>query len=628
MSSVETPPLESAAEGRLQLPPGGGSRERLATLLLVAGVVVSSIALGGIAVWNPLFAIAVVAAAALGLAVLIRPELGTMVTLFLVYASVPAVAVNSQDLPQAVGALVPFLLVIPAAYFLWRGQAVIFDRNLGLIVLLFAGSVASSLTAVDQDVALRKMLTLALEGIITYFLIVNVVRTKSSLRMAIWTLLAVGAMLSSLSVLQAATGTFDLPYGGFALVGSDFFRGLTDTPRLAGPLGDPNYYAQILVALVPMALLRMRDETSPLLKLTAATTVGLLLAAIGLTYSRGAALALGAILVLMVVYRYTKVRNALLAAVAAGLLIASIPDLRDRVTSISDVGASATSVEGDNPEADESVRARWTETRAAALAFADQPILGVGPENFPLVYQEYAARIGVGIHTRVRSGEARGEIPEREAHNLFVGIAADLGLVGLIAFLAILWTAMSGLSRIRRRAAAIDPEIANYATSFFLALVAYSCRRAIPVAGLRALPVAVARPLDRDRPDRSARAAERSGQGRAQERRDPVELSLERLASCPRESLADQGRAQICVEAEALERVDGRLGVVGGNEQPVALMLDRARDPADRGRHDRCSGGLRLGQHLRQPLGARHVQERVRAPVLVPELRAVRDVTG
>ena len=142
------------------------------------------------------------------------------------------------------------------------------------------------------------------------------------------------------------------------------------------------------------------------------------------------------------------------------------------MTSITSVG-SATSVEGDDPEADQSIRARWTEMRAAALAFADRPILGVGPENFPLHYQEYAQRIGVGVHTRVRSGENRGEIPEREAHNLFVGIAADLGLVGFALFLAILWTSMSRLSRLRRRAAQIDPEVANYAAGFYLALLAY-----------------------------------------------------------------------------------------------------------------------------------------------------------
>ena len=472
---MDTPTLVTGADGPLALPPSPGAvaRERAATTVLVLGVVVSSLARGGIAVWNPLVAIAVVAAAALGLAILIRPEFATMLTLFLIYASVPAVAVNSQDLPQAVGALVPFLLVVPAAYVIWRGQPVIFDRNLGLIVLLFAGSVASSLNAIDQDVALRKMLTLALEGIITYFLIVNVIRTKHAIRLAIWTLLGVAAMLGTLSVVQSLTGTYDLPYGGFALVGADFFRGLTDTPRLAGPLGDPNYYAQIMAALLPLAVLRIRAETNALLRLCAGGIAALILVAIGLTYSRGAALALVALIVFLVGFRLVKIRTAIVSLVAIGILIASVPDLRERVTSITSVG-SATSVEGDDPDADQSIRARWTETQAAALAFADRPILGVGPENFPLHYQEYAQRIGVGVHTRVRSGANRGEIPEREAHNLFVGIAADLGLVGLAVFLAILWTSMSRLARLRRRAAKIDPEVANYAASFYLALLAYA----------------------------------------------------------------------------------------------------------------------------------------------------------
>ncbi len=431
-----------------------------------------SLGLGALAVLKPLFAVVAVAGAAVAIAVLLRPELATPLTLFLVYASVPAVAINSQGVPQAVGAVIPFLLVLPMAYYLWRGESIVFDRNLALLLLLMGAAVASSVNALDQSAAFESVLTLALEGVITYVLVVNVIRTKESIRIAIWTLISVGAILATFSVVQAVTGTYSQPYGGFALVGADFFRGLTDTPRLAGPLGDPNYYAQIMAALLPLAILRIKAEKSPSLRLFAGASALLILVAIALTYSRGAVLALVAVLVLLVVYRYVNLRYALTALLCAAVIVAAIPDLRERVTSISDVG-SATSVEGGDPDADQSIRARWTETRAAALAFSENALIGLGPQNFPLHYQEYARRIGTGIHTRVRFGATRGDIPQREAHNLLVGIAADLGLIGLVLFLAILWTAMSRLARLQRRAARIDPEIANYAGGFLLALVTY-----------------------------------------------------------------------------------------------------------------------------------------------------------
>lgn len=472
MSPSDTSALESNPPGGLSLPSGGASRTPFATAALLLGVLAFSLGLGGLAVLKPLFAIAAVAGAAVVIAVLLRPEIATPLTLFLVYASVPAVAINSQGVPQAVGAVVPFLLVIPAAYYLLQGESVILDRNLGLLLLLMAAGVASSLNALDQTVAFKSVLTLALEGIITYVLVVNVVRTTDAIRLAIWTLLGVGIMLAGLSLIQVTTGTYDLPYGGFALIGADFFRGLTDTPRLAGPLGDSNYYAQIMAALLPLALLRVRAEESRPLRLLAGATVVLLLATIGLTYSRGAALALVAVLALVVALRFVRLRHAMIAFCAIAVLVAVTPEYRDRITSIKDV-ASATSAEGDDAGADESIRARWTETRAAALAFAENPILGLGPQNFPLHYQDYARRIGTGIHTRVRFGASRGEIPEREAHNIFVGFAADLGLAGLVLFLAILWTAMSRLVRLWRDAVGIDPEVANYAGSFLLALVAY-----------------------------------------------------------------------------------------------------------------------------------------------------------
>jgi O-antigen ligase len=87
-------------------------------------------------------------------------------------------------------------------------------------------------------------------------------------------------------------------------------------------------------------------------------------------------------------------------------------------------------------------------------------MLGVGPDQFPRYYLEYAERVGI----RVKNAD-------REAHNLYLDIAADLGLAGLLVFLALNATALRSLVRVRRRTT--DPDLRGLATALILSIAAY-----------------------------------------------------------------------------------------------------------------------------------------------------------
>lgn len=332
----------------------------------------------------------------------------------------------------------------------------------------------SAVFARDQALAREGLQTFVFEGIIVYFLASNVVRSTATVRRVVWMLILAGGLLGALSLFQTLTGTFDRPYGGFAGVGVEYFRGLVDEPRLSGPLGDANYYAQILVTLVPLGLLRVFGERSARLKLAASCLTALMLIGIAFTLSRGAAVTLAALFLLMVGLRYIS-RNQAFAIVAAGLvLFLVLPQYRDRVFSVGEV-TNVTAETGSAEEVDISLRGRLLEMKAAGLAFADNPILGVGPGNFPVHFQKYAAGLGEGLHQRVRFGADRGGLPERESHNMFLGIAADLGLTGLLIFVAALGVALGMLEKARRLARrAVRPDLANLAAGFILAISAYT----------------------------------------------------------------------------------------------------------------------------------------------------------
>jgi O-antigen ligase len=441
----------------------------LAIPLVVLAVVTAATApLGGAPL---LLAGGCFAAAALG-AALSHPQYVTPAVVFLLFLDVPGVLVREYAAPSAVAALTIALLFIPVADLVAGGERLRMGWPLGLVAAYFLAQFTSALLSQEPGTALAELPPFLFEGLLLTFLVLNSIRSVATLERALWAILLAGGLLGAVSIFQQMTGTYDRPYGGFALVPVEYLRGLDTQARLSGPLGDPNYYAQILVTVIPIGLI-MLGSGSVRRRVVAASATTAALGGIVLTYSRGAILALGVILVMALVFRLLKGSHALLVLAVVGVGVAVVPDYRDRVLSIGESITGATEEKGSSEAADQAVRGRTGEMAAAALVFADHPVLGVGPGAFPLYYQEYVQRAGLEAHTRSRVGPDRGEEPRREAHNILLSIAAEIGLAGLAVFLAIVGSAVFRLSRTRRRAASVDPRLSRVATALLLSLLGY-----------------------------------------------------------------------------------------------------------------------------------------------------------
>ena len=142
------------------------------------------------------------------------------------------------------------------------------------------------------------------------------------------------------------------------------------------------------------------------------------------------------------------------------VLFAAVPAYGERVGSL--LAVSSTVGDAGLAETDGAIQSRITEGLAALLAFADHPIVGVGPGQFPGVYRHYAELVGIRVLAS-----------DRQAHNLFLGIAAELGLAGLAVFLIIVGVTMRDLARARRAAARVDPMLAALSTGFLLSIMTY-----------------------------------------------------------------------------------------------------------------------------------------------------------
>jgi len=440
-----------------------GRSRTLLLILTTAIAVAASLAVGAAAAQQPVIAIAGVLVLLGAVAVAIRPEVAVLIVVGMIYSNTPVVLSQFNDLPIAIAASVPLLLVAPLAYdILVRREKIVLTPAMPWIAAFFVIQIVSTITARNTTDAVTSLGTFLSEGIGLYFLITNSIRSPESLRAVIWVLLAVGAFLGGLSFFQQITETYGNSYFGFAQTEAAA-TGVTETgiARLAGPIGEKNRYAQIMLMLVPLAVLQFSAERSRWLKVAALGCAALAAIATALTFSRGAALAAGIIVLAMVALRYIRLSHLVAAVALIAVVLIAVPAYGARLSSLGELG-SLLSDEPAGTGTDNSLLSRATENLTALRVFADHPILGVGPGQFPDYYRAYANEIGVSVRAA-----------DRQAHNLYLGIAAETGILGLTAFLGAVAVTLFQLARARARALASRPDLAAMAAGFMLALVAY-----------------------------------------------------------------------------------------------------------------------------------------------------------
>jgi putative inorganic carbon (hco3(-)) transporter len=400
-----------------------------------------------------------------GLGLLTRPRTATLLFIAILYLNVPVVAMRFHCAPDLIVAIAPLPLLVPVlSYVVIRRQALVVTPALFWMVAYLAALIVAAFFSGDVEDSTRAVMQFATEGLVLYLLMTNAVRTFATVRAAVVVLLVVGAFLGGLSLFQEVTKSYDNPYWGFAQtkeVDPDEPVVTDGRPRLSGPIGSKNRYAQAMLVLLPLALFGYLTARSRLYRGLSVAAGILILAGVLLTFSRGAGVALIALVLIAIMLRSIRPRTAILmgvTAIAAMFLIA--PDYYDRIESVTGVGAFV-SEEADRP--DGAILGRATSNLAALNVFLDHPLVGVGPGQYASAYSRaYANELGLRHFTT-----------SRRAHNLYLEIAADAGIVGLVAFLGIVGATMIGLWRCRKRWLRERPEYAFWATAFLLSVTGY-----------------------------------------------------------------------------------------------------------------------------------------------------------
>jgi O-antigen ligase len=402
----------------------------------------------------------------------------------ILYTNLAVLAGRMVGAPMVGGAIAAAITIalvgIPVlVHVLVRRRGLVLDKPLLLMLGFMAALCISTFVSRDPRTAWAWLATYLVEGLLLYFLVLNGIRSLRTLRRTVWGLMIAGAVLASLGTYQEISRNYEQQFGGLAQ--RDLALGMGHevrstgklmrtrdrvgiANRAAGPIADPNRWAQFLLVVLPLAVLRVRDEKSGKLRLVAGVCTLAILGGIFLTYSRGGLVALAIVVACMLGMRALRWRQVVPAAVF-GVVLAVImaPGVLERMRTVG--GVPGLISDRHVSQSDGAVRGRLTEMMAAWNVFLDHPLVGVGPGHFSTYYSmDYMADPEIAFRRINRP---------RHAHSLYLELAAETGLLGLTAFAAVVGVVLWRLTSVRRRLLAARPELAPWAAGFWVAIIAY-----------------------------------------------------------------------------------------------------------------------------------------------------------
>ncbi len=411
------------------------------TWFLLISIVLAGLA--SVAIGNPdanlaLYGVAGVLGFIMILAIILKPNLGANILIFVIFTNLSR-QLYDLGLP---GVVIPLVITVFGAIMIrnyYAGQVPI-DRKKTFTVevflmLYFIAITVSYLPASDKDRAIFKIMEMGKDVIIVYA-VIFALRDWHTWKQAIRVLVFTTIFLCLLGVYQTFTGNYAQNFLGFARAESQgvFDNDRGGTIRLAGPVNDPNMWAQIIVAVIPFVVFQIINEPGIKLKLLGAGALGVLGLVLLNTYSRGGYVAL-MVIIFLSLFVYGKKFNPMVIFVGFGLIVIMIPLLPANYVARFD-SLKFLTPGGESYNNDGSVQGRISVMLSGIAMFADHPLIGVGAGNFQTNYQKYSGEIGIEY-----------EYGERDPHSLFTQILAETGIFGMISFLGIVVSLLSGLTR-------------------------------------------------------------------------------------------------------------------------------------------------------------------------------------
>jgi O-antigen ligase len=277
-------------------------------------------------------------------------------------------------------------------------------------VLFMTWSAATVLWALEPDKALRRLPT-AFALLFLYVVAVSFRMSRKELSGVV--------VLTILGGLTAATFSFHqfLNSGG----------SLRSSLAMAGRETDPNQFAASLLLPLSLAMGAFFTSRGWLNRLSATAALALIGFGILLSMSRGSVLAV-AVMIGVYLYRGGMNRRTILPIAVIALLLLAVPSLFFvRI----------------QQGAEDKGEGRLDIWQVGLVAVEHNGVFGAGLDSFPALYQKYAG------NSPIFRGYRRGP------HNIYLSITAEMGIIGLLLFLA----AVRSQLRFARHGRPAEPDI-------------------------------------------------------------------------------------------------------------------------------------------------------------------------
>jgi O-antigen ligase len=406
------------------------------TVGLVGGVLAIGVAIA----WLPLpaSAAAVAGAGLVGL-ILLHPVFGLLLLVPLIPFS-PLVAIQVAGVRAGgMEALLALTLIAWLLRMAVKGQITVPRAPLMAPWLLWLGVMLLSWT---QALSLGSALSETgkwLEMLAVYLVVTAIIKRRH-LPWLLAAILAAGAAQAMLGLVQFL---WRIGPEGFLIFDGGYLRAY-------GTFQQPNPYAGYLGLTLPLSFSlavwgieslhpRCREARLTWLWVSAAVATVLMLGAAYASQSRGAWLGIAAAMVAVAVASSRRAAAWFCGLVATATLVGALgaaqllpSTILQRFTDVLPVMQIPNIATAEVTDANFPLIERLAHWQAALDMWRDAPWLGVGIGNYPVVYPAYAV--------------GRWRDPLGHAHNIYLNIGAETGLVGLLAYVAfwlsVLWLAV------------------------------------------------------------------------------------------------------------------------------------------------------------------------------------------
>jgi O-antigen ligase len=357
--------------------------------------------------------------------------------------------------------LAPGAAMVVIAEFLRGGGRVRPSPPLFFATLYISWAIMSGLWSDGPDGTRFLLQSLAI-ALIYMFAFAILLNSERDLKVFLYPLILVAALIAGLSVIAFGSPTMEIPY-----------LDLLQAGRAQGAVGDPDFFAGMCLVFVPLGIVLASEARRKWVRWLMVAATVTLLGGTFLSLSRGAFLATMVLGIMFLASRPERLFRARREKAAALFLVAlgtigffSRPFLRDQVVS------RAESIYAPKTQEEASGAGRTELWKGAIRTARENPILGVGYGSFPIISQELILRTP-GVNPLVFQKRKQGD--NFVAHNTYLGTAAELGFTGLFLYLAVLISTGLTLRKTSKRALeAGAPFVGRVAHALVLGLTAWA----------------------------------------------------------------------------------------------------------------------------------------------------------